>query len=125
LFHLTDLPSDLIFFYLKEDFRKEFLIKLKMIFGNYQKAAECVRYTNTGITDTFRVKNRFTKLLTIIKLANFLSKKEYKNFDLKKIEKKVVAYRGIRTSLIIKNPKFPLKEDERMIRKWEGKLEQF
>lgn len=64
----------------------------------------------------FGVKNRFTKLSTIIKLANFLSKKGHSDFDLKKIEKKIVAYRSIGTSLIIQNPNFPLKEDERMIR---------
>jgi predicted ArsR family transcriptional regulator len=116
LFHLTDLPSDLIFVYLEENFRKEFLIKLKTVFGTYQKMAEFVGYTDTGIIETFRVKNRFTELSTIIKLANFLSKRGYSNFDPKKIEKKIVAYRGIGTSLIIRDPNFPLKEDERMIR---------
>lgn len=116
LFHLTNLPSNLVFVRLENSFREKFLTKLKEVFGTYRKLGELVGYTDTGIMDSFRVKNRFTKLSTIIKLANSLSKRDYHNFDLNKLEKKVVAYRGIGTSLIIKNPNFPLKEDEKMVR---------
>jgi len=116
LFHLTDLPTNLVFVYLEDSFRRKFLKVSKKIFGTYRKLAEFVEYTDAGIIETFRVKNRFTKLSTIIKLANSLSKKKHCSFNLNKVEKKVIAYRGIGTSLIIKNPKFPLKEDERMIR---------
>ena len=116
LFHLTDLPANLVFIYLEDKFRENFLKTLKKVFGTYQKIGEFVDYTETGLIGSFRVKNRFTKLSTIIKLANFLSKKGYYEFNLNNVEKKVIAYRGIGTSLIIKNPNFPLKEDEKMIR---------
>ncbi|PIP22382.1 MAG: hypothetical protein COX38_00910, partial [Candidatus Nealsonbacteria bacterium CG23_combo_of_CG06-09_8_20_14_all_39_25] len=116
LFHLIDLPSDLIFIRLEDQIRGKFLETLKEVFGIYRKIGDLVNYTDTGIVDSFRVKNRFIKLSTIIKLTNLLSKKGYCEFDINKIEKKVIAYRGIGTSLIIKNPKFPLKEDERIIR---------
>ena len=116
LFHLIDLPSDLIFIRLEDQIRGKFLETLKEVFGIYRKIGDFVNYTDTGIVDSFRVKNRFIKLSTIIKLTNLLSKKGYCEFDINKIEKKVIAYRGIGTSLIIKNPKFPLKEDERIIR---------
>ena len=116
LFHLTDLPQELVFIYFEDTFRRKFLEVLKRAFGTYEKAGEFVNYTNTGIIESFRIKNRFTKLSTIIKLANYLSKSGYYEFNLNKIEKKIIAYRGIGTSLIIKNPNFPLKEDERIIR---------
>lgn len=116
LFHLTNLPSNLVFVRLENSFREKFLTKLKEVFGTYRKLGKLVGYTDTGIMDSFKVKNRFTKLSTIIKFANSLSKKGYSEFDINKVEKKVIAYRGIGTSLIIKNPNFPLKEDERMVR---------
>lgn len=116
LFHLINLPSNLVFVRLENSFREKFLTKLKKVFGTYRKLGELVGYTDTGIMDSFKVKNRFTKLSTIIKLANSLSKKCYREFDINKVEKKVITYRGIGTSLIIKNPNLPLKEDERMVR---------
>ena len=116
LFHLIDLPENLVFIYLEDSFRENFLKTLKEIFGTYRKLGKFVNYTDAGIIETFRVKNRFTKLSTIIKLANFLSERGYHEFDLNNVEKKVVAYRGIGTSLIIKNPNFSLREDERMVR---------
>ena len=116
LFHLTDLPANLVFIYLKDSFRENFLKTLKEVFGTYRKLGKFANYTDAGIIETFRVKNRFTKLSTIIKLANFLSERGYHEFDLNNVEKKVVAYRGIGTSLIIKNPNFPLRENERMVR---------
>jgi len=116
LFHLTDLPPNLVFIYLEDSFRKRFLKVLKKTFNTYRELGEFVGYTDTGILETFEVKNRFTKLSTIIKLANFLSKKGYHQFEISKVEKKIIAYRGIGTSLIIKNPDFPLREDDRIIR---------
>lgn len=115
-FHLIDLPSDLVFVYLEDEFRKQFLETARQAFRSFEKLGEFVGYTNVGIIETFRVKNRFTKLSTIIKLANFLSRRGLQGFSLNEVEKKVIAYRGIGTSLIIKNSNFPLKEDERMIR---------
>jgi len=53
VFHLTDLPSDLIFVYFIENFRKEFLMRLKTVFGTYRKMAEFVGYTDTGIIESF------------------------------------------------------------------------
>ena len=116
LIHLTNLPGDLVFVLLDNEFRKNFLRTLKKVFGTYKKIGEPVGYTANGIIDTFRIKNRFTKLSTIIKLSNTLSQRGYPDFNLNKIEKKIIAYRGIGTSLIIKNPIFPLREDERMVR---------
>lgn len=116
LFRITDLPPNLVFIYLEDKFRRKFLETLKDTFGTYKKLSEYIGYTSTGIVETFRVKNRFTKLSTIIKLAKFLSEKGHREFDLNRVEKKIVAYRGIGTSLIIRDPNFPLKEDERMIR---------
>lgn len=116
LFHLTDLPGDLVFIRLEDRFQEDFLSGLKKVFGSYRKVGEFVGYTGGGIIETFRIKNRFTKLSTIIELAQFLSKKGYRDFNMDKVEEKVIAYRGIGTSSIIKNPNFPLKEDERMIR---------
>jgi len=116
LFHLTDLPTNLVFVYLENGFRRQFLETAKQAFGTFKELGKFVGYTDTGIMETFRVKDRYTKLSTIIKLANFLSKRGYRDFDLNKVEKKIVAYRGIGTSLIIKSPNFPLKEDERMVR---------
>jgi predicted transcriptional regulator len=115
-FHLTDLPVNLVFIRLEASFRENFLKTLKEVFGTYRKLGKFANYTDAGIIETFRVKNRFTKLSTIIKLANFLSERGYHEFDLNNVEKKVVAYRGIGTSLIIKNPNFPLREDERMVK---------
>lgn len=114
--HLSDLPSNLVFIYFEDEFRKHFLEKAKRTFGTFEKLGEFVGYTATGIMESFRVENRFTKLSTIIKLANFLYKNGNPDFDMNKIEKKIIAYRGIGTSLIIKNPNFPLKENEKMIR---------
>jgi len=115
-FHLINLPSDLVFVYLEDEFRKEFLEIARQAFGSFKRLGEFVGYTKTGIIETFRVKDRFTKLSTIIKLANFLSRRGFQGFSLNEVEKKVIAYRGIGTSLIIKNSNFSLKEDERMIR---------
>lgn len=116
LFHLKDLPANLVFIYLEDELRKQFLETARQAFGGSKKLGAFVGYTDAGIIETFRVKNRFTKLSTIIKLANFLSQRGFRGFSLNEVEKKVVAYRGIGTSLIIKNPNFPLKEDKRMIR---------
>jgi len=115
-FHLIDLPSNLVFVYLEDEFRKQFLETARQAFGSFKKLGGFVGYTDVGIIETFRVKNRFTKLSTIIKLANFLFQRGFRGFSPNEVEKKVVAYRGIGTSLIIRNPNFPLKEDKRMIR---------
>lgn len=116
LFHITDLPSGLVFVYLEDIFREKFLKISKETFGNYRQLGEFVGYTNSGIIESFRTKNRFTRLSTIIRLADFFTKRGYRDFNLNEVEKRVIAYRGIGTSLIIKNPNFPLREDERMIR---------
>lgn len=116
LIHLTDLPTELVFVYFEEGFRRRFLEVGREVFGTFEKMAEFVEYTGPGITESFRIKNRFTKLSTILKLADFFYKKGYKEFDMNRVEKKIVAYRGIGSSLIIRNPNFPLHEDRRMIR---------
>jgi len=116
LFHITDLPSNLVFIQLEDSFRENLLKTSKKVFGTYQKLGKFVNYTDAGIISTFRIKKQFTKLSTIIKLAKFLYKKGYHEFDIDNVEKKIVAYRGIGASLIIKNPNFPLREDEEMIR---------
>lgn len=116
LFHLTDLPQNLVFIYLEDTFREKFLKTLKEASGTYRRLGKLVNYTATGIAESFKIKNRFTKLSTIIKLAKFLSEKGYSEFNLNRVEKKIIAYRGIGTSLIIRNPNFPLRENERMIK---------
>lgn len=111
-FHITDLPEDRLFFLLKEDFHRN----LFKFISEYNFSDLNSRFFNGKLNiHTFRqwkYRKHFIPLWFLVKLNQEFGQQ----LSLNEIESNIEAYKGPSTSAIIKNPKFPIVEDHRLMK---------
>ena len=100
-FHLKDFPDDRIRVLFKDN--KKFLDKNINYFGSLKKLAQFLS-VSPQVVHFWKKLNLFIPLTHIKKIAN------ERNLGWDEIESDVVAYKGLNSSLVIKNPKLPIIE---------------
>ena len=119
-FHINQLPNDRIFVLLNKKFHKELFQKIKNTFS-FQRLNKLMEGELTRSTYKkwfYRLKgNKFNKNPRFIPLWFFTKiSKILPFFDINKIERNILAYKGPSASTIILKPRFPLNENERILR---------
>ena len=120
IFHIWDLPKDLIWIDLEDDFRKELIDKAKEVAGGEIKLAQYLKVKKHNIFNWRRgrsywknvVTRRLVPLKYILILCSLINDSKFSRLEL---EKNILAFNGPGNGRLIKN-KFPWKEDERIIR---------
>lgn len=117
-FHINQLPQDRIFVLLNKRVHNKLfkdlskghsfkelnkLINNKLNYSTYKKWKSRVKNKNGY--------SRFIPLWFFTKISRIFS-----NFNINHIESNILAYKGPSASTIILKPKFPIKEDERILR---------
>lgn len=118
--YLKDLPKNITYILLKENFKKQFFKTFLKYFNNQPAQAEKwletkrknIQYWKSkGGNFVYKNKRKvtlaYTPLWAILKISKFLVIKGYKKYSMKNIEKKLVAYRHKKGSSVF-NPKFPI-----------------
>lgn len=111
IFHVWDLPTNLIYIKLEDNFKKSLIDKAKQITKNLNELANLID-THIFNIHVWR-KREFVPLKPFLKLCDLL--KQFPEFYRNNLEKNISAFKGLTTSKVIKT-KFPWKEDERIIR---------
>ena len=110
--HINDLDQDLVYVYLDDNFRENFIKKFLLCFSVKKLKAldKASRWLGVKPLAFWRWEKgkRSIQLKKCLKMSELLTKNVNNRFSIKNIEKNIIYYKSKSQNGIIKNPKLPI-----------------
>ena len=116
-FHIWDFPEGKVKVTLGDGFRLAFFKALKIEIGGAYELSRFFRY-NRSTFSNWRLGKEYIWLPMLLKMSDFLVKKDYNFFNKYEVEKNITSIKsvGMYNRNAIANPSLPLLEDERLVK---------